>query len=105
MTRPWSQGWPRALGPEAPALVSPKQTQGLAEEGKGCSCTQPTIPNAHARSLGHWDSQMRICSLGLSGTQLGEVLGDYDTVFVPNIVLCLISELKSNFKIPQKLNS
>lgn len=49
-----------------------------------------------------WDQQMRACSLGLPGTQLGETLAVYNTVFVPNIMLLSISELSSTFKTPQK---
>lgn len=64
-------------------------------------------PKCTSQRLGAqpWDQRMGICSLGLSGTQLGEVLGDYDMGFVPNIKLLVISELKSTFKTPQNLNS
>lgn len=89
-----------------PALVSSKQTQGTGRGGERILLHAAKHPKCTAQRLGaqSWDQRMGICSLGLSGTQLGEVLGDYDTVFVLNIMLLLISDSKSTFKTPQKFN-
>lgn len=71
-----------------PALVSPKQTQGTGRGGEGMPLHEAKHPKCTCQRLGAqpWHQWMRICSLGISATQLGEALGDYNTDFVANII-------------------